>query len=515
MSQPPVEPGSEQPGDQPPAEGWQPPQPPAQPPAQQPAQPPQPTAPYEPPPAWGPPQEPSTPPPAPEWAPPPGIGAPLPPSTPPPGYGPWETLGADGAPVPPGPPITTGKHRGRLILAAAAVVVVAAGGTVSYVALSSSSSNGAKSPQSAVQSIVSDINKSDLIGVLNDLAPGERDALVKPVTEAVNQLKRANVLQGTADPSSVTGLQVALTNLTFGGSPIKINDHVQIVQITGGSVRINADLTRVPFTKNFLDAAFPGGVSNVHNTTTVDIATAIKNNGGKPVRIAVQKVGGTWYPSIAYTIADSAANQQVPSANDAIPAVGASSSTEAVKQEITALIGGDYRKAIQLLSPDETAAVHDYGGLILAKASHTTAPFKLTDLQLTSTAIDGGQRVTLQKISFEAGDTTGTVAIDGSCVDATIGDQHNRLCAEDLVSAALSGLQALGLSDKITDQQRQALADVVGAVGKIGVDVVQVGGFWYVAPARSLLDEFNVILSGLHGDDAAQIATMVHTLSGH
>lgn len=490
MSQPPVEPGSEQPGGEP-------------------------TNPYTPPPAWGPPQEPSTPPPAPEWAPPPGIGAPVPPSATPPGYGPWETLGTDGAPVPPSTPISTGRHRGRLILAAAAVVVVAAGGVVSYVALSSSSSNGAKSPQSAVQSIVSDINKSDLIGVLNDLAPGERDALVKPFTEAVSQLKRANVLQGNADPSSVTGLQVSLTNLTFGASPIKINDHVQIVQVTGGSVRVNADLTRVPFTKNFLDAAFPGGVGNVHNTTTVDIATAIRNNGGKPARIAVEKVGGTWYPSIAYTIADSAANQQVPSANDSIPAVGASTSTDAVKQEITALVGGDYHKAIQLLSPDETAAVHDYGGLIVAKAGHSSAPFKLTDLQLASTPIDGGQRVTLQKISFEAGDTTGTVAIDGSCVDTTIGDQHTRLCAEDLVNAVLGGLQGFGLSDKITDQQRQALADVVGAVGKIGVDAVQVGGSWYVAPARSVLDEFNVILSGLKDDDAAQIAGMVQSLSGH
>ena len=508
MSQPPLEPGSEQPDSQPEShpQTWSAPQPQAGPgqPAEQG---------YQGPPAWGPPQEPSTPPPAPEWAPPPGIGAPVPQTTPPPGYGAWETLG-EGA-VPPGPPAPPARNRGRMIGAAAAVVVVATGGIVSYVALSSSSSSGSKSPQSAVQSIVSDINKSDLIGVLNDLAPGERDALVKPFTEEVNQLKRANVLQGSADPASVTGLQVSLKNLTFTGDPIKINERVSVVQISGGTVHVNADLTRVPFTKAFLDAAFPGGVSTVHNETTVDIATEIKKNGGKPVRIAAEKVSGDWYPSIGYTIADSAANQHIPSASDAIPAVGASSATEAVKQEITALAGGDYRKAIQLLSPDDTAPVHDYGGLILSNATSAQAPFRITDLQLTSTAIDGGQRVTLQKISFDAGDTTGTIAIEGSCVNATISGQTNRLCAEDLVSGVLAAVSQFGLSDQITDQQRQALADVVSAVNKIGVDTVQVGGQWYVAPARTSLDLTNVILSGLHGDDAIQLATMIRTLSQH
>src|SRR5690349_21007731 len=84
---------------------------------------------------------------------------------PPPPSDQWEVLGAADAPEPARP------HRGRLIASIVAVVAIAGGGVATYVAVNDSSDRGAASPREAVEKIVDDINKSDLLGVLDDLVP--------------------------------------------------------------------------------------------------------------------------------------------------------------------------------------------------------------------------------------------------------------------------------------------------------------------------------------------------------
>ena len=105
--------------------------------------------------------------------------------------------------------------RGKLIAAVAVAVAVVAGGAVTYQAVSDKNAAGAASPKAAVQTIVADLNNSDLIGVLDDLAPGERAALASPAIDAINDLKRLHVLQQAANPSSVSGVQFKAQDLTF------------------------------------------------------------------------------------------------------------------------------------------------------------------------------------------------------------------------------------------------------------------------------------------------------------
>ena len=439
-----------------------------------------------------------------------------PPTPPPPPpfdpAGQWETLG------PAATEQVRPRGRGRTAGVLAAVVAVAAGATVSYVALSDTSAHhGASSPQAAVQTIVDDINRSDLIGVLDDLAPGERDAIVTPFTDIVNQLKRSEVLQASADPSKVTGLQVSLTGLTFTGAPLKVNDHVSVVQITGGTLHVSADARRVPFTRAFLDAAFPGGSLSGSSSQTIDIAQQVRDHGGAPVRVAAQQVDGGWYPSIFYTAADSAANHRIPAASDAVAAHGAMSAAEAVKQAVSALLTADYRTAIALLSPNELAAVHDYAGLILQHAPTTTAPVHLEDLQLTTTP-DGADhaKITLRSVSLttDSGEHV-SVSIDGSCVTATAGDKTQHMCAADLVTTLESFLNSVNINTALTGAQQRAVTDLLSTAYQTGVVTEFVGGSWFVAPVRSVLEVYATILSGLQGDDAIQLATLVRTIAGH
>ncbi len=230
------------------------------------------------------------------------------------------------------PPVT--RRRSALIAGLAAVVVVIAGAAVTYVAIGNkNSSAGAATPQSAVKSVVADLGKSDLLGILDHLPPAERPGLRDPITDEVAQLKRLQVLDPSADPNKIGGVTVATSGLTFQPQDEVVNDHVRIVKLTGGTITVSADASKVPYTQAFIKAAFHGTPPSGVSTNTIDIAKDVQDNGG-PVRIATVKSGGKWYPSLMYTIADNLthdAGLANPTAADDIPAVGAASAEAAVR----------------------------------------------------------------------------------------------------------------------------------------------------------------------------------------
>lgn len=511
MTQPPYGPRSGEPTDPQPGEwGQQPPQfgqwgqqPPPQQPGQQPGE-------------WG--QQPG------QWSQ-PGYGQPSgqQPEPTQPGYG-QPGYGQPGYPPPggyaqPGPqqpgqwsppspmaPPAKPRGRGKLIAGAAAVVVLAGGGVATYVAFSDSgSSSGASSPKQAVQSFVSDLNNSDFLGMLDDLAPGEKRALADPMREEINQLKRLNVLQPSTNPNKISAVQVSATNLTFSDKTVSINDHVQIVQLTGGKVQISADASKIPLTKKFLDAAFPGGSipSGSVDKQTVDIGQAVKENG-EPVHIATEKVDGKWYPSLFYTYANYAAQQSVPSAADRIPNKGAATADAAVGDLITALSKGDYTRAIELASPDELGVLHDYGKLVLRSAgSAGTAPFTVSDIQFTHKDISGGQRLILKSIDVDANGTQVKVSVDNNCYSVAVGGDSQKMCADNLIKLLSQQLGDRGSA--MTAAQKDAFTHLINGLSSIGIDVSQTGGQWYVDPVRSYFDIVGSILSGLQGNDVYEL----------
>lgn len=437
-----------------------------------------------------------------QWAPPSGT-APLP-------DGQWDQLGTGGSGAGgSGGAARKPSGRGKLLAAAVVSVAVAGGAVATYAAVSDTNQHGAASPREAVQTIIDDLNKSDLIGVLEDLTPGERAALVNPALDGVKQLKQLKVLNGNADPSAVAGFDFEAKDLKFAPNTIEINDHVQVVELVGGSVTVGGDLRKIPFTAQFLKAAFPAGLPTSKAPETVDVAKAVADNGG-PLRLAAQKVDGRWYPSIGYTVADNAAHEAgvKVSAADYLAPAGASSPEQAVRRTIEALITGDVATAIKLVSPEELPALHDFGGVIAKEGGYGGLPVRITDMQFRSRAISGGaQRVTATKVSIRE-ETSGseiTVATDGSCTSMTQDGDTTKLCADDLVDQASSFLQMFGVADSVTAAQRTALGHLITGVTDLGLDVTEVDGAWYVNPVRSYLDVANAVLGALQGDDAIEL----------
>jgi hypothetical protein len=419
---------------------------------------------------------------------------------PPPPGAPW------GAPPPAQPP----KRHGKLIAATAAVIVLAGGGIATYVAVSDSDSGtGAASPKAAINSIVDDLNNSDLLGALDDLAPGERDALAQPVRDEIAELKRLKVLSSDADGGHVAGVTFRAHDLTFAKQTVKINDRVQIVNLTGGTLDIGADAAKFPFSREFLKAAFPHGMpAGNAQSQHVDIGQVIQQQrDGQPIRLSTQRVGDKWYPSIFYTVADQMSGHTVPAPSSAIPAKGASSPEQAVKREINALLRGDYRAAIELISPSELAALHDYGGMLLQSAGTAPSPdVTIQTLDLTSTKISDGVRVGLKKLVLRtsAGQQL-SIAINGQCADVGTNGKTQHVCADQLVSTLLAFARQYTGTGSPPPETVQALSRVLTGLTKIGVDTSETAGQWYVNPVRSMLDVTNSVLSALQDNDIVNL----------
>jgi hypothetical protein len=419
----------------------------------------------------------------------------------------WEQLG------PPLPKPPTRRRRGALIAAVAAVAVIG-GGAATVVAVSDSQSGfkGAASPRAAVNSLVDDLNQADVLGILDHLVPAERSALVGPLTEQISQAKRLHILNGSADPSRLSGVNVTAKGITYDQpADDVVNDHVRVVKVVGGTISINADLGKVPFTKAFLSEVFPGGVvpSTAKSAGTVDIAEQARENG--PLRIATQKVGGRWYPSLLYTFADAAvrdAGVDNPTAADYVAPKGAPTPEEAVKQAIVAISTQDYRRLIELAAPDELQVVHDYGGVILANSHRGAAPpFTVKDLQLTSRKVSGATRVTLKSVTVGVEGHRTTVTVSGECLEITYDGDHRKLCADQVVN----GLNGGPLRNKpLTPAESAALGRLVAGVISSGWDVTSSEGQWYVAGLRSYLDGINALLELLHDDDLLVLLNLLH-----
>jgi hypothetical protein len=460
---------------------------------------------------YPPPGQPYSPPPGQPYSPPPGPQYGQPPaqpySTPSPGQpwaAPYQPADAPGEPygLAPAP---KPKGHGRLIGLSAAAVIILGGGAATYVAVSSSSSSGgASDPKAAVQTLVNDLNNADLLGVLDDLPPAERVAVGKPLQQTFAELKRSGIVRQDASLSHVDGVTLRLSGLTYG-STITVNDHVRIVQLTGGTFTANADASKLPLTRDFVHAIAPNGLPASNGAVTVNLADRARRH---PIRIATQRVGDTWYPSLLYTIADNvttSAGLQAPSASDRIPAQGAASPDEAVRTLVNALLAGDLSKAIGVLSPDELAALHDYGKLIIDRVRYPAPAVTIKTLTFTDTQNSTGVGVALKSLDLVVNGQEFAVTVNGSCFDITAQGQSQHLCAQDIVHQILGS----GLGGPLTAGQQQALTDLFSGIKNLyGMQTTEVGGQWYVNPVRSILDEFHALLSGLKPGDAEQLISI-------
>ncbi|GHF51402.1 hypothetical protein FHX82_004011 [Amycolatopsis bartoniae] len=417
----------------------------------------------------------------------PGYGYP----PPQPGYG-----------VPQQPPRK--RRRGLIIGLVIALVAVAGGGTTWY--LLAQGGSGSDTPTEAALKLTGSLGNGDLVGVLDSLAPAEAALFTDPVNDGTAELKRLGVLDGNADPNALSGIKVTSQNLTFDEAGAqKVNGHVTITKLTGGTLTVNSDFSKLPLAKQFL-GELPDTPKSGQQTETIDIGQEVRKSG-EPVRIATVEVDGEWYPSLLYTIADYAlreAGEQWPSTS--IPANGAASANDAVKDLVQAGLDADVQRVIELLPPDEMGVLHDAGPALVDAAKGQAEPTgaKVLDLQTATSDVTGGTRATLTSLKLQdpSGGTYSVTRTD-DCYEVTGEGRTQRLCADELAD------QIESEAGELPTAVRDVLKHLSSGILRQGVGVVttKVDGKYYVSPVRTLTEQGMTILRSLQPGD---ITALLH-----
>lgn len=484
--------------------------------------------PQQPPQNWGtpqgtPPQGWGTPPGTPQSTPPQGMG--MPPQQPMPGM--WQPGDTGQFQQYPGqPPIQypigqypigqppQRKRRSGLIIGVVVAVVVAAGGVGTWFAFSHASTTGAASPEDAATQLVADISKGDVLGVVNDLPPAEASLVRDTLTTELAQLKRLNIYKQNASPQDAVGAaNIKASDLKFDTSAVEhVNDHLAITKLVSGTITVSSSFRSDAFTDSFLHAAFPHGMaSSAGAQFTVDIAHVVSEIGG-PIRIATEQVGGRWYPSMFYTIADAAlhaAHQDWPTTS--VPAVGATSPDDAVQQFAEDALNGDIKDVIGRTAPDEMAALHDAGqALIDAAGPAEPSGIQIVSVTFQDRQVLGGVDAIVQSITLDQDGNRLSIAKSGNCysIKNTEEQQSDQLfCGSDIMKQVLNDPE----SDVVPPAFERVLADMTQGLMTQGVGVVatESNGQWFVAPGRTLTQLVGDVYSSLSPSDITAL------LGGH
>jgi len=298
-----------------------------------------------------------------------------------------------------------------------------------------------------------------------------------------------------------------------------INDHLQIVKLTGGTITITSDPNQIPLSDS-IKKSFAAEIQQAQpQSQTLDIADAVAKNGGQPLRLATVKHGQQWYVSLFYSIADNAVHQAKlsnPAAADYIQPIGAGSPEDAVNGLIKQAQDGSLEGVIARLAPDEMAVLHDYGKLLIQQSGTGDLTNQMNDLGVSIdnvtwavSDVTGGKKVSVQSLSLTADGQSATITrqSDGS-VTVALPDQPEVNLNQDSIDSYLT--DAVGSAD--LDQQtldiiKREFTQVIG----LGIVTVQVGDGpdnWYISPVRSFSDVVVSLLKGLQPGDIEHLISL-------
>jgi len=257
--------------------------------------------------------------------------------------------------VPKAPP--TGK--GPWIAAVLGALVLLVGG--GFFAMSAlGSSGGAASPEQAVDEMIEAMNNGDFVTMAELLEPSERRAIAEPaITEILPELIRLGVLDDTADPAAVDGVDLDFSDVTYRIDRLADRPDLVHVRFTGGEIAGELNAAALPFGDQFRDL--------VGADLEDDVATAPIDEVENPL-VFVER-DGSWYMSILFTVAETArldANEAMPAPSEAPPALGSESPEAAVEAMFDEMVDFDLRGMIGRMDPEEMAVLYNYSPIFIS-----------------------------------------------------------------------------------------------------------------------------------------------------
>ena len=437
---------------------------------------------------WGPPPAGQQPPPG-QWGQPPtgqqpppgwqGAGGPQGPGGPPPGG-----FGTSMPSYPSQPKRSRGKGKAFVGIAVGTVLALAAGAF----AVTSFGDDAPSSPEAAVEALFAAVEQRDVLGVLDTMAPDEREVYQPFIEDVVSELTRLEVLSDDIDLGAVSGVELDVEGLELESE--ELGDGVSVVTVTGGTITSTVDPEEVPVGSFIRDL-----MEDPENEVDMDVVSETADLvEGEPAELVVIDDGG-WHVSLHYSIAEAArkeAGAPVPDFGEGVQPDGADSPEAAVEELVQASVDLDLRRVIELLPPGEMAALHDYAPIFLDDVDEAVedlrseADFEISVDELDTEVDEDGDiakvKVTGFAVSGQADGEDFEAAYDGECFTGTFDGEEEELCLDD---------EDLGMDSAFVQSAFDASLTVL---------TVEEGGEWFVTPIRTFMEYGLVVLRALDAE---------------
>lgn len=371
------------------------------------------------------------------------------------------------------------RSKGKAIGLGIGALAVVAGGAFAAVSLASSDSGN---PEDPVRELLAALDEGDVLGALEQVEPGERDALREPMIDLVDALNELEVLEG-ASLEDLEGIDFSFEDVELSSE--KVADDVAHVMIEGGTAAYDFDPAELPL-GDFV-------------TQFVDPADLEASSDEEPIEpdpegyLTTVERDGEWYVSFGYSIAEQArvdAGVSFDEMGEGIEAAGAASPEAAVQELLAAASRLDLRRALELLPPGEMGAVHRYAGLWLEDAEASLDDLGEFELELGEPELevrgDGSRRSVLVSIPSARFSANGmTFEYEDGCATITgPGMPGQEICNGDDPFEALA---EQGFPIDMFGIPPFPELSITSNPPEIGIVVTEVDGDWYVSPIGTSL----------------------------
>jgi hypothetical protein len=436
-----------------------------------------------------------------------------------------------GPPSGPGwsPSRVTNEGSRKLLIAVVSVLAVAAAG-FAVVNLRGGGGAGASSPEAALDQFFGAVADEDVIGVLEEMAPAERDAMVSWFRGLESNLSDLGVIEDV-DLNGVGGADLEIEDLESRVE--EVMPGVSRVYVTGGELSVATEPESVPVGEVLEDLIEANGgevdIDRVSDELDFDdLADEAEDSGDEPLFLVATEQDGRWYLSLSYTIAEYArldAGVDPPDPGEAVEPQGAASAEEAAREFLTATADLDVERMISLLPPDEMGALQAYAPLFLEDAEEAVEEMRVEDgfeasvegLEFDTRDVEGGTRVVPRagtlEITTDDGDLS--VSLDEGCIEATgeIGDDFDDEYGTSVV--CMDDLQD-DLQGDLTEEERADLEEVGRMFSDYqpGMVVVEEDGRHYVSPLRTFSDLTLQVFDGIERADLEEGGILYRIFTG-
>ena len=415
-----------------------------------------------------------------------------------------------GAPTESGAPK---RSRGKTIGALVGVgALIAAGGFAVVTITGNDSAGGAASPSEVGTALTTALDNEDMLGVIDLLLPGEREAFREPLIQTLDNLRRLEVVSDDASLRKIGGIDIQLTDVTVDEQPTNVSDIVNLEISGSATVSVNGD--EVPLGGLLIDEAFDG--------ERPDLDAEPESEEFNDVPLTVVERDGRWYLSAFYSAAEASRRDldddlDIPEVG--VVAEGAGSPEGAVDDMLEAISDQNLERMIALLDPNEAEALQRYAPLFLDDAQEEFDAAGINwSISDTTFAVEGsGSRrfVAVETFSFSGTDGDSDISADfaDGCLTVDIDGDETEVCTSDYgrideMFGASIGEVTPAVTDLISTIQA-AFEDFDAS----GIAVHEVGGSWYVSPLRSYTTLMNDILDALDTGEVRDIAAGVRAVA--